>query len=115
MDAAGLKAFSALDFNGKFDLIVNQLDAGGMHPAVVDRAYLSSVAKGFEHAIATLLRHDALPMATFIGADVLSVRATMFGFPDMIEFDWKKVAATNSNETSVEIDCDHWEILHWNH
>jgi thioesterase domain-containing protein len=111
MDAAELKAFMALDFNGKFDLIVNQLVEGGMLPKEVDRNDLNSVVKGFEHAIAALLRHDAPPMESFSGADVLSVRAAKFGFPDMIEFDWEKVAAANSKVTSREINCDHWEIL----
>jgi len=111
MDAAALKAFIALDFNGKFDLIVNQLIDGGMLPKEVDRDDLSSVVRGFEHAISALLRHDAPPIEKFSGAEVLSVRATKFGFPDMTEFDWSKVAAANAKVTSHEIDCDHWEIL----
>ena len=56
MDAAELKAFSALDFNRKFDLIVNPLVAGGMFSTEVHRAYLSSVIKDFEHAIARDIR-----------------------------------------------------------
>jgi thioesterase domain-containing protein/acyl carrier protein len=111
MDAAATTAFRALDFDGKFDTIVNQLVAGGMLPSSVDRDDLASVIRGFEHAIAALLRHDAPPMAGFTGCDVLSVRATKFGFPDMTEYDWAAVAAKNDRVTSHSIDCDHWEIL----
>lgn len=110
-DADAMKAFNTLSFDGKFDKIVNQLIDGGMLPQEVDREDLASVVKGFEHAIAALLRHEAPPMEQFTGAEVLSVRATKFGFPDMTEFDWAKVAAANPKVTSREIDCDHWEIL----
>ncbi len=51
-----------------FDLVVNQLVADGMLPAEVDRADLSSVVKGFEHAIVALLRHDAVPMIPISGS-----------------------------------------------
>jgi len=112
MDAVALQACNGLDFSSKFDLIINHLVDSGMLSKKVDRSGLMSVVRRFECAISAVLRHDAPPIENFEGAEVLAVRATEFGFPDMMNFDWGKVTAANSKVTLHEIHCcDHWEIL----
>ena len=79
------------------------------------RAELGESVKSFEHAIASMMRHNGQTTAAAVSAfaakervRVLALSSSKFGLHQMARFDW---SGCGPEVETATIDGDHWELL----